>query len=314
MSIFNTSSSQSFAASSSMFSSSLETKLNLLLNSVNGLSERVQKMEIANKQPSKSNNIVQQLSFNDIGIEQEAGIKLERLINKKLRYENHLNVFKTHLNRSTAPPSYFYCYFPKPFLWNDEDFVEMHNNRIKNTQKLWMEEDIKHIQKAIDGIVAAIDGLKTECETNELINGNIDEIVDKIQSQVDLHLMPFSSSSSEKLNRKTEMLYYKVKTDGLHRLNHSASDSNDNHSSNSNNNHNNSNNRAVQRHRSSRSKSNPRFNNHDRPQHSQSQRFNNNKASNQRKPTSFKHYNATSSAFNVVPNRVTSNGESPAAN
>ena len=64
---------------------------------------------------------------------------------------------------------------------------------------------------------------------------------------------------------------------------------------------------AIKRHRSSCSKSNPRFNNQDRSQHSQSQLFNN-------KPTSFKHYNATSSAFNVVPNRVTSNGESPAAN
>ncbi len=189
---------------------SFENKLNSLFNLINNLSAKVDSLEL-NKDSKKTNLNVRPPTFKDIGVDQEAGVQLERLINSKLRYSNHLNVFSTHLNREpfTCPPAYYSCYFPKPFLWDNEKYVEMHNERIKKTQLEWMQQDIKFINNVIDEAETSILNLKDVIELPSGIEFN--KVVGQIETQVSRHLEPFVSASSEKLNREIKMLYYNVR-------------------------------------------------------------------------------------------------------
>ena len=83
-------------------------------------------------------------TFESIGVSEELGLKVERILNKKQRFENHISIYKTHLERNTTPAALFYCYFPRPFLWDDPDYVNMHNERIKQCQIQQLRKDIEY--------------------------------------------------------------------------------------------------------------------------------------------------------------------------
>ena len=185
--------------------------LQLILNKINDLSERVKSIELNKPNNTTSTSKLSTPSFNDIGIDQETGIKFERLINKKLRYENHKNGFLTNLSNETSPSAYWFHNFPRPLLSDDEDFIKMHNARIKEAQIHFMKTDIEFLERSIATIESTVHSLKDETVSRNSFDGDIDSIVVNITKQVDQHLILFYSASSEKMNRKIEMRYYTVR-------------------------------------------------------------------------------------------------------
>lgn len=241
---------------------------------------------------SVNNTFVKPPSFDEIGIDHNTGVKLERLINKKQRFNNIANILSTHVSESTTPSAYFFCYFPRPLFWDDADYVELHNARIKSIQTAWLSEDIKFIQKSIDDIEAAIDEIKQENSSSNP-NLNMNEVVRKINDQVELHLTRYVNASSEKLGRKPEMKYYTVKThkygsqNNVNESQNQTSDSASNH-------------RPSKRQRSKSLQRNNQSVNSQQPQHQ-------NRRSSMRRPSQAgqnKQYNPHGSAFSMNSPRV----------
>jgi hypothetical protein len=78
--------------------------------------------------------------------------KLNKLFEKKIRYNNHINNFKTHLENNSTPAALFYCRFPNPLLWSNPEFVKMHNARVKAVQEQFIKQDIEFLEKEISSI------------------------------------------------------------------------------------------------------------------------------------------------------------------
>lgn len=197
-----------------------QLSLQSIMQSLNLLTQKVNSLESSNNTQSQSGVPP---TFREIGIDQETGTKLERLINKKQRYNNISNVLTSHCSNSTAPSSYFYCYFPRPLLWYDQDFIDMHNTRIQSTQIAWLKEDIKFLQKSITSIDQSILNLKEENSSVDM-----DSVIKTIDKQVEIHLKKYMDSSSEKTNREIVMKYYTVKEHKSKEDTNVSSDSNEN--------------------------------------------------------------------------------------
>ena len=52
---------------------------------------------------------------------------IRKKLNKILRYENHIEIFRIHKDRQTTPKSLFFENFPQPFFHDDEEFVDKHD-------------------------------------------------------------------------------------------------------------------------------------------------------------------------------------------
>ena len=83
-------------------------------------------------------------TFESIGVSEELGLKDVRIFNKKKLFENHISIYKTHLERDTTPAAVFYFYSPKTFFWDDPDYVNMHDERIKQCQIQQLRKDIEY--------------------------------------------------------------------------------------------------------------------------------------------------------------------------
>ena len=277
---------------------SLEGKINSLFTLVQNLSAKVNGLDL-NKNNNPNNYNERPPKFSDLGLDQEDGVLLERFINSKLRYANHVNSFQTHLNRNpfTCPPSYYSCYFPKPVLWDNEEFVDMHNNRIKSTQKEWMQQDIAFMNSLVDKMEASIMNLKEEITHKFDSEDNVKTAISQVETQVGKHLEPFVKASSEKLNREIKMIYYHVRNNKQNPINNDEANST---------NHNNSNvsgtsgKRPSKRRRhysnSSQSSQNKKSYNYSKNQHKPNYKQSNGNLN----KSNYKSYKATDSAFTIV--------------
>jgi hypothetical protein len=61
------------------------------------------------------------------------------LLNKIVRFRNHLAIAKIHTNNGTTPSSLFFNRFPKPFFPHVKDFIDKYNLIIENFQKETMQ-------------------------------------------------------------------------------------------------------------------------------------------------------------------------------
>ena len=92
---------------------------------------------------------------------------LEWELKKKLINENHINNFKLHLSKNTAPPSLMFSRFPTPFQPCEQNYVDEYNKLIVKFQKDAMEL-----------------GIKTCAEKNVKIENNILLVIDKYKEKV----------------------------------------------------------------------------------------------------------------------------------
>jgi len=95
---------------------------------------------------------------------------LNRLINKKLRYKNHINIINTHQNNQTTPSSLFFNKFPKPFLNDDIAFVEDYNKLVREFQT----KSLNLISNSLNARVSLIDTKLSDIKSN-LIEKGLDE-------------------------------------------------------------------------------------------------------------------------------------------
>jgi hypothetical protein len=87
---------------------------------------------------------------------------ISSLFNKKHRYENHINIIKTHLQNETTPSSLFYNKFPTPLLNDDPEFVEAHNNLIKE----FTTKSMKMSDHFLNNRITIIDNKLSEIKSN----------------------------------------------------------------------------------------------------------------------------------------------------
>lgn len=112
-------------------------------------SELLNSLNQVNSNNNHQNKHVTPQSFSQIGVDDTIGFKLDKLFEKKIRYNNHINNFKTHLENNTTPAALFYCRFPNPLLWSNPEFVKMHNARVKAVQEQFIKQDIEFLEKEI---------------------------------------------------------------------------------------------------------------------------------------------------------------------
>jgi hypothetical protein len=76
---------------------------------------------------------------------------LKNLLNKQLRYSNHINILKIHKTKSTptVPVSLDYTRFPMPFFNKDQKFIDKHNNLIREFQNKSIEMIQVHIEEQL---------------------------------------------------------------------------------------------------------------------------------------------------------------------
>ena len=174
-------------------------------NGFNGLTNLVKQMteslalfgkRLENLESSRNSNINKKEerppTFESIGVSEDLGLKIERILNKKQRFENYISIYKTHLEKETTPASLFYCYFPRPFLWDDPDYVTMHNERIRKWQIQQMKQDIDYVNEKISFFDSELLDLK------QVIGSNANQVIQKIDEIVDKHLTDFKNSATAK--------------------------------------------------------------------------------------------------------------------
>jgi hypothetical protein len=138
-------------------------------------------------------------TLKDIGINDElAGLKIERLFDTKLRYKNHISIFKSHLNQKTTPAALFFIRFPRPFLCDDEEYVKRHNSRIRKWQEQAMREDIEYLEEKIAEIDTEILNYKDD---EELFSRGADEVLNEMEKLVGDSLKAGFDKASEKVLR-----------------------------------------------------------------------------------------------------------------
>lgn len=168
---------------------------NKYVNDFRLINEKINQLSFNNTpQTNQSGN----LTFNDVGISETVGLQLERCISKKLRLANHINIIKSHISNKTTPSSLFYCRFPRPFFWDDEEYVKMHNERISKWQIEAMNQDIDYLNKKINEIDLEINVLSQNAND---FSKSKSVVIKTIESEVEKSLKPIFDKSSEKINR-----------------------------------------------------------------------------------------------------------------
>ena len=85
-----------------------------------------------------------------------------RLINRKLRYENHIAINQVHLSNKSTPNSLFYNRFPLPFFNEDESFVNKQNKLIERYQVDTLELIKEHLNLRLEDIEDKIGTMKND--------------------------------------------------------------------------------------------------------------------------------------------------------
>lgn len=100
---------------------------------------------------------------------------MRKLLNKELRYDNHLFIFNT----SSTPSSLAYDKFPKPFFEEDQEFLKEQNKIIEEYQEKTINLIKQNLEKRIEDLKSKIseekDSLINKSFYNRL-NFNIDDI------------------------------------------------------------------------------------------------------------------------------------------
>ena len=86
--------------------------------------EIVELKKLVNTNQNQSFNSIRSIS--EINDNETLIKKIHNFFDKKIRYENHINIAKTHLSNKTVPKSLNHNNFPEPFLIDDKNYVEFY--------------------------------------------------------------------------------------------------------------------------------------------------------------------------------------------
>ena len=124
---------------------------------------------------------------------------ISSLYNKLFRYENHIKIFKTHLDHNTTPSALFYNKFPEPFLNDDQEYVSKYNKLIDNFQHEVLNLSKSFLEKRIstlDSKLSAIKSNLTEKNADLDINKYFSEIISHQNSNLREHFDKANSKAS----------------------------------------------------------------------------------------------------------------------
>lgn len=122
---------------------------------------------------------------------QETNIMCKRNIEKIHKYHNHINLFKTHIENETTPPALFFRNFPKPFLSDDENFINEYNDLVRKFQNEAMKMSIRYLEERI----------KTKEEYIQEISKDKNIDLSTIEEEIIENLKPMFNIKQEKALR-----------------------------------------------------------------------------------------------------------------
>jgi len=191
-----------------------------------------------NNNVSSNSNSSQNRLLNVINSNKKDFKFIRKKLNKMLRYENHIEIFKIHKGRKTTPKSLFFENFPRPFFPDDVEFVEKHNNLILNFQNESMTMITETLEKRVSNVIDDINEFKTEFEEmpkySEFKN-NFDELKKIIYETEENQMLDMFVRNKQRAERCTVQKFQVQNFDG-----NSTNNSNTTNSSNTTNGSNNS--------------------------------------------------------------------------
>ena len=90
---------------------------------------------------------------------------IRKKLNKHLRYDNHIQIYKIHKDRKTTPKSVFFERFPRPFFEDDKEFIDKYNNLVLNFQDDTMNLIKDTLESRKSKIIDDINEFKEEFKT-----------------------------------------------------------------------------------------------------------------------------------------------------
>jgi len=136
------------------------------LNNLNNiLATNHRKFNSSNNHLNSTNNSFRRKKLEDINPSNFIDFNLSkdflsRVINKKLRYNNHIKIINSHKTNGTTPSSLFFNKFPRPFLIDDSIYVEKYNQLIHDFQTKTMDLILDRLNSRVECIDQKLDQIK----------------------------------------------------------------------------------------------------------------------------------------------------------
>jgi len=230
----------SFSNTAYSNSSNSESSLNIL-QELQTLREKYDALE------NKHNNLVNNIKNNenpqlkrsqkltDINPEQFVNLNssknfIKLLINKLHRYKNHIQIIETHFSNKTTPSQLFHNKFPKPFLYDDDEFIKETNKHIRIYQTSQMNLALKIFRERVNILNPLLERIKSNLIDNDKLN----DINIEFESLYNTELKNLKSSF-EKANEKCQRCkYIELKPGNFNKNNNGSSLNNNNNNPNKN--------------------------------------------------------------------------------
>lgn len=135
-------------------------------------------------------------------------IRVKRIYNKHIRYNNHINIMKIHATRKTTPKSLFYNQFPLPFLKDDAVFIEAYNKIIAETQTKTMNLIKTTFETRVENLDKELDKIKEDFGTNaEFVDLDLNKIFEECKRLEEKNLSGYIKKSKYKAERCVNFKY-----------------------------------------------------------------------------------------------------------
>ena len=155
-----------------------------------------------NNNSENSNDEIICISENKKMVPSKFKTEISKLINKRLRFQNHREIFACHKKNQTLPNNLHYLSFPRPFLTTNKDFINEFNEIIKESQEKIFSLITKYVDSEIEDCTNEIEILKARLVQEKLYNDdNIDSFVSNLLEIEEVKLKKEFVEKDEKLKR-----------------------------------------------------------------------------------------------------------------
>jgi hypothetical protein len=127
----------------------------------------------------------------------------KKSFDKIVRYENHLNMLKTHIENGATPPSLFFNRFPRPMLIDNAEFVDEYNDLIVKVQVEIMQLITKHLNErneTINSDITKVKGIIIKNKNEENLNDRLAELMTVVEND---HKNEFKIKNEQTLRCKS---------------------------------------------------------------------------------------------------------------
>jgi len=149
--------------------------------------------------------------------------KLSKLIDKNLRYSNHIKSFKSHADNNTTPNSLSHKQFPRPFFTDDLQFISEYDTLIADFQSRAMELIVSRLETKLVDVDSEIVNVKKQLVQDKLYDdSNIDRYVSGLIKTNELALAERFRKKDEQIKAAVPLTYTKLYSEVVNNRNLSA--------------------------------------------------------------------------------------------